>query len=64
MKKLSYLAGRTYACDIAGNQIRTLITNVVCKRKYYRKLLREEILYSPTWGLAEMGMIRYEYEKK
>lgn len=56
---------RTYAFDIAGNQIRTLVgTNVVSKRKYYGKLLREEILYSPTWGFAEMGMIRYEYEKK
>jgi hypothetical protein len=58
-------SGRTYELDVAGNQIRTLIgTNVVNKRKYYGKLLREEILYSPEWGFTEVGMNRYEYEKK
>lgn len=57
--------GRTYEFDVAGNQIRTLIgTDIVNKRKYYGKLLREEILYSPVWGFTEMGMNRYEYEKK
>lgn len=58
-------SGRTYEFDVAGNQIRTLIgTNVESKRKYYGKLLREEIRYSPTWGFTEIGMNRYEYEKK
>lgn len=57
--------GRTYKFDVAGNQVRTLIgTNTLNKRKYYGKLLREEILYSSTWSFAEMGMNRYEYEKK
>lgn len=57
--------GRTYEFDVAGNQILTLIgTDIVNKRKYYGKLLREEILYSPVWNFAEMGMNRYEYEKK
>jgi YD repeat-containing protein len=58
-------SGRKYEFDVAGNQTSALIgTNIVNKRKYYGKLLREEILYSPVWGFTEVGMNRYEYEKK
>ncbi|SDE10851.1 YD repeat-containing protein [Dyadobacter soli] len=58
-------SGRTYDFDVAGNQIQTMIgTNILNKRKYYGKLLREQISYSPEWGFTEMGMSRYEYEKR
>ncbi|MCF0072874.1 hypothetical protein LZD49_20515 [Dyadobacter sp. CY261] len=56
---------RTFALDVAGNQIQTLMgNNIASKRKYYGKLLREEIRYSRQFGFAEFGMTRYEYEKK
>lgn len=59
------LARTTYEFDVAGNQIRTLIgKNTLNRRKYYGRLLREEIRYAPTWGFTEAGMSRYEYEKK
>jgi hypothetical protein len=38
--------------------------NTLNRRKYYGRLLREEIRYAPTWGFTEAGMSRYEYEKK
>lgn len=58
-------SGTTYEFDVAHNQIRTLIgTGTVSKRTYYGKLLREEILYSPVWNFAEIGLNRYEYEKR
>jgi hypothetical protein len=56
---------QNFVLDVAGNQIQTLMgNNIANKRKYYGKLLREEIHYSPTWGFVEFGMTRYEYEKK
>lgn len=56
---------RNYVLDVAGNQIQTSIgNNPVNKRKYFGKLLREEIRYSPQFGFTEFGMTRYEYKKK
>ncbi|MCF0062694.1 hypothetical protein MUK70_00900 [Dyadobacter chenwenxiniae] len=56
---------RTFELDVAGNQIQTSVgNNTINKRKYYGKLLREEIRYSPQFGFTEFGMTRYEYEKK
>jgi hypothetical protein len=56
---------RTYALDIFGNQTQiNLESNTFNKKKYYGKLLREEIRYSSVWGFQESGMTRYEYQKR